>query len=176
MCLGAEPRQVVVIDGEVPSPDDMATPAEREAAAVRSPTWVSKPAPRSGRSRSTRCSSAPARTPGSRTCRPRPKCSKGAGSGRPACARRAGFAAGQAPGRSGGLDRVFIERDSSGGRAAFPCPWHESGPALPGERCAPPRTAIFEGRQGRAAAPISCPRVAAATSWQAGSQPADLGS
>jgi len=128
---GTNPAQVVVIDGEVPSPDDMATPAEREAPA-RALAYMGLEAGTPIRAIKVDTvfigSCTNSRIEDLQTA---PKCSKGAGSGRPACARRAGFAPGQAPGRSGGVGpglhrsgiRVEAER-------LFHVPWHESGPAL----------------------------------------------
>ncbi len=177
---GTNPAQVVPIDGEVPSPDDLATAAEREAAA-RALAYMGL---RAGTPISTievdtvfigSCTNS--RIEDLRTA-------AGVLEGRRI---RPGLRALVVPGsrqikrqaESEGLDRVFIE-------AGFE--WRESGCSMclgmnpdqlsPGERCASTSNRNFEGRQGRGGRThLVSPAVAAATSVAGHfATPADLGS
>ena len=177
---GTNPAQVVAIDGEVPSPDDLATPAEREAAA-RALAYMGLEAGTAMRaievdtvfigsctnSRIEDLRTAAAVLEGRRV--------------------RPGLRALVVPGsrqvkrqaEAEGLDRVFIE-------AGFE--WRESGCSMclgmnpdqlsPGERCASTSNRNFEGRQGRGGRThLVSPAVAAATSVAGRfATPADLGS
>ena len=70
---GTTPAMVAPVDERVPAPDEFPNASEREAAERALATWISRQAPRSRRSASTGSSSAPARTPASGTCVPRPR-------------------------------------------------------------------------------------------------------
>ena len=177
---GTNPAQVVVIDGEVPSPDDMATPAEREAAA-RALAYMGLEAGTPIRaikvdtvfigsctnSRIEDLQTAAEVLEGRRIW-PGLRALVVPGS------RRVKHQA-----EAEGLDRVFIE-------AGFE--WRQSGCSMclgmnpdqlsPGERCASTSNRNFEGRQGRGGRThLVSPAVAAATSVAGRfATPADLGS
>jgi len=164
---GTNPAQVVAIDGEVPSPDDLATPAEREAAA-RALAYMGLEARTPIRSIEVDTvfigSCTNSRIEDLRTA-------AGVLEGRRV---RPGLRALVVPGsrrvkhqaEAEGLDRVFTE-------AGFE--WRESGCSMclgmnpdqlsPGERCASTSNRNFEGRQGRGGRThLVSPAVAAATS------------
>ena len=148
---GTSPEMVVSIEDRVPDPDRERN-AERREGIERALEYMGLDAQhrRSPTSASTRCSSARARTRGSRTCakprrRPRPprrgqREARDGGSG-------SGLVKAQA--EAEGLDRIF--RD-----AGFE--WREPGCSMclamnddrlePGERCASTSNRNFEGRQG----------------------------
>jgi len=176
---GTNPSQVVAIDGEVPSPDDMETPAEREAAA-RALAYMGLLAGTAIRSIEVdtvfigSCTNsriedlrAAAQVLEGRRIRPGLRALVVPGSRR---VKR------QAEGE--GLDKVFIE-------AGFE--WRQSGCSMclgmnpdqlsPGERCASTSNRNFEGRQGRGGRThLVSPAVAAATSVAGRfATPADLG-
>jgi 3-isopropylmalate/(R)-2-methylmalate dehydratase large subunit len=177
---GTNPAQVVGIDGEVPSPDDLPTPAEREAAA-RALAYM-------GLEAGTPISAIEVDTVFIGSCTNSRiedlRTAAGVLEGRHI---RPGLRALVVPGSRQvkrqaeveGLDRVFIE-------AGFE--WRESGCSMclgmnpdqlsPGERCASTSNRNFEGRQGRGGRThLVSPAVAAATSVAGRfATPADLGS
>ena len=117
----------------------------------RCTTWRSSPARRSRRSRSTACSSAPARTRGSATCAPPPRSSPGARS-----PRRSARWSCPAPSRSAHRPKPRASTRSSATPAstgAWPgcsmCLGMNPDILAPGERCASTSNRNFEGRQGR---------------------------
>jgi 3-isopropylmalate/(R)-2-methylmalate dehydratase large subunit len=177
---GTNPAQVVAIDGVVPSPDDLPTPAEREAAA-RALAYM-------GLTAGTPISAIEVDTVFIGSCTNSRiedlRTAAGVLEGRRI---RPGLRALVVPGsrqvkrqaEAEGLDWVFIE-------AGFE--WRESGCSMclgmnpdqlsPGERCASTSNRNFEGRQGRGGRThLVSPAVAAATSV-AGRfvTPAELGS
>jgi 3-isopropylmalate/(R)-2-methylmalate dehydratase large subunit len=176
---GTNPAQVVAIDGEVPSPDDLATPAEREAAA-RALAYMGLEARTPIRSIKVDTvfigSCTNSRIEDLRTA-------AGVLQGRRV---HEGLRALVVPGsrmvkrqaEAEGLDRVFID-------AGFE--WRESGCSMclgmnpdqlsAGERCASTSNRNFEGRQGRGGRThLVSPAVAAATSVAGRfATPADLG-
>jgi 3-isopropylmalate/(R)-2-methylmalate dehydratase large subunit len=164
---GTNPAQVVPIDGEVPSPDELATPAEREAA-VRALVYMGLEAGTPIRSIGVDTvfigSCTNSRIEDLRTA-------AGVLEGHRV---HPGLRALVVPGsrhvkrqaESEGLDRVFVE-------AGFE--WRESGCSMclgmnpdqlsAGERCASTSNRNFEGRQGRGGRThLVSPAVAAATS------------
>jgi 3-isopropylmalate/(R)-2-methylmalate dehydratase large subunit len=176
---GTNPAQVVAIDGEVPSPDDLATPAEREAA-VRALAYMGLKARTPIRSIAVDTvfigSCTNSRIEDLRTA-------AGVLAGRRV---HPGLRALVVPGsrrvkdqaEAEGLDKVFIA-------AGFE--WRESGCSMclgmnpdqlsAGERCASTSNRNFEGRQGRGGRThLVSPAVAAATSVAGHfATPADLG-
>ncbi len=164
---GTNPAQVVGIDGEVPSPDDLSTPAERESAA-RALAYMGLEAGTPiraievdtvfiGSCTNSRIEDlrAAAWVLEGRRVRPGLRALVVPGS------RRVKHQA-----EAEGLDRVFVE-------AGFE--WRESGCSMclgmnpdqlsPGERCASTSNRNFEGRQGRGGRThLVSPAVAAATS------------
>ena len=177
---GTNPAQVVAIDGAVPNPDEMATPAEREAAA-RALAYM-------GLSAGTPIHSIEVDTVFIGSCTNSRiedlRTAAGVLAGRRI---RPGLRAIVVPGsrqvkrqaEAEGLDRVFVE-------AGFE--WRESGCSMclgmnpdqlsPGERCASTSNRNFEGRQGRGGRThLVSPAVAAATSVAGRfATPVDLGS
>jgi 3-isopropylmalate/(R)-2-methylmalate dehydratase large subunit len=175
---GTNPAQVVAIDGVVPSPDDLATPAEREAGA-RALAYM-------GLEAGTPIRSIEVDTVFIGSCTNSRiedlRSAAGVLDGRRV---KPGLRALVVPGsrrvkrqaEAEGLDRVFIE-------AGFE--WRESGCSMclgmnpdqlaPGERCASTSNRNFEGRQGRGGRThLVSPAVAAATSVAGRfSTPADL--
>jgi len=175
---GTNPAQVVAIDGATPGPDDLATPAEREAAA-RALAYMGLEAHTPIRSINVDTvfigSCTNSRIEDLRTA-------AGVLAGRRI---RPGLRALVVPGsrrvkrqaEAEGLDRVFIE-------AGFE--WRESGCSMclgmnpdqlaAGERCASTSNRNFEGRQGRGGRThLVSPAVAAATSVMGRfATPADL--
>jgi 3-isopropylmalate/(R)-2-methylmalate dehydratase large subunit len=164
---GTNPGQVVAIDGTVPSPDDLATPAEREAGA-RALAYM-------GLEAGTPIRSIPVDTVFIGSCTNSRiedlRTAAGVLEGRRV---RPGLRALVVPGsrrvkrqaEAEGLDRIFTE-------AGFE--WRESGCSMclgmnpdqlaPGERCASTSNRNFEGRQGRGGRThLVSPAVAAATS------------
>ncbi len=176
---GTNPAQVVAIDGRVPSPDDMASPAEREAAA-RALAYM-------GLEAGMPITSIEVDTVfiGSCTNSRIEDLRSAAGVLRGRRVRK-GLRALVVPGsrrvklqaEAEGLDQVFRE-------AGFE--WRESGCSMclgmnpdqlsPGERCASTSNRNFEGRQGRGGRThLVSPAVAAATSVVGRfATPADLG-
>jgi len=176
---GTNPAQVVPIDGEVPSPDDLATPADREAA-VRALAYMGLTARTPMRSIAVDTvfigSCTNSRIEDLRTA-------AGVLEGRRV---HPGLRALVVPGsrqvkdqaEEEGLDKVFIA-------AGFE--WRESGCSMclgmnpdrlsAGERCASTSNRNFEGRQGRGGRThLVSPAVAAATSVAGRfATPADLG-
>jgi 3-isopropylmalate/(R)-2-methylmalate dehydratase large subunit len=163
---GTNPAQVVSIDGVVPNPDDLATPAEREAGA-RALAYM-------GLKGGTLIRSIEVDTVFIGSCTNSRiedlRTAAGVLEGRRV---RPGLRALVVPGsrrvkrqaEAEGLDRVFIE-------AGFE--WRESGCSMclgmnpdqlaPGERCASTSNRNFEGRQGRGSRThLVSPAVAAAT-------------
>ena len=149
---GTNPGQVAPVTGQVPNPADFADATDQKTAAqcarIHGPDGGEadhRPAS------STACSSAPAPTPASKTCGPRPPWCRGykvaehvnamvvPGSGQV-----------KLQAEAEGLDRVFKE-------AGFD--WREAGCSMclamnpdklaPGERCASTSNRNFEGRQGK---------------------------
>ena len=177
---GTNPAQVVPIDGTVPSPDDLATPAEREAAA-RALAYM-------GLNPGTPMREVEVDTVFIGSCTNSRiedlRTAAGVLEGRRV---RPGLRALVVPGsrlvkrqaESEGLDRIFVE-------AGFE--WRESGCSMclgmnpdqlsAGERCASTSNRNFEGRQGRGGRThLVSPAVAAATSVLGRfATPADLGS
>ncbi len=148
---GTNPGQVAAVNSAVPDPAKLSTEDERKTAARRSNTWTSSRASRSRRSTSIECSSAPARTAGSRICGRQRRSSAGIASPAP-LTRWLSLAAARSKGRRKrkGLDKVF--------RAAG-FDWREAGCSMclgmnpdilkPGQRCASTSNRNFEGRQGK---------------------------
>ena len=150
---GTSPEMVVAVDGaRARSGDSETDPVKRDgmerALAIHGLAGRTR---RSPRSRSTRCSSAPAPIRASRICARRRQWRSGKHSRgqRQAGDGGAGFRPGQAAGRAEGLDKIFIA-------AGFE--WREPGCSMclamnadrlePGERCASTSNRNFEGRQG----------------------------
>ena len=164
---GTNPAQVVAIDGRVPSPDDMASPAEREAAA-RALAYM-------GLEAGTPITSIEVDTVFIGSCtNSRIEDLRAAADVLRGRRVRKGLRALVVPGsrrvklqaEAEGLDQVFRE-------AGFE--WRESGCSMclgmnpdqlsPGERCASTSNRNFEGRQGRGGRThLVSPAVAAATS------------
>ena len=143
------------LDGVVPDPASFADDGSRGRAERALAYMACDPAPACGTSRSTSCSSARARTAGSKTCAPPPRC---CGAGRSPTAY--GCWSYRAPPRyapqaeAEGLDKVFTDgRCRVALRRLLDVPRHEPGHALAGPaRRRPRRTAT--SRAGRAAAGV----------------------
>ena len=176
---GTNPAQVVPIDSEVPNPDDLPTPAEREAAA-RALAYM-------GLTAGTPINAIKVDTVFIGSCtNSRIEDLRTAAAVLEGRRIRPGLRALVVPGsrqvkrqaEAEGLDRVFIE-------AGFE--WRESGCSMclgmnpdqlsPGERCASTSNRNFEGRQGRGGRThLVSPAVAAATSVAGRfATPTDLG-
>ena len=147
---GTNPAMVAPVDGPVPDPAAFADPADRAAANGRSPTWRSSPEPRSRISGSTGSSSAPARTPASRTSVPWPNRRRSPVIRRPGAGRSRVRGSESPGGGRGSRPRVRATPDSSGGEAGCSmCLGMNPDVLAPGERCASTSNRNFEGRQGR---------------------------
>ena len=176
---GTNPGQGVPLSDSVPDPelmvDDAERPVGREGAGVHGPC---RPARRCVTSRSTRCSSARARTAGSRICGPSPRCC-GVARSPTACGCWSSRA------RCGCARRP---RPKAWARSSPPAgaEWRQAGCSMclgmnpdqlaPGERCASTSNRNFEGRQGKGGRThLVSPLVAAATAVRGTlSSPADL--
>ena len=161
---GTNPGMVAPIGGAVPDPAELDDPDER-AAIERALAYMGlEPGtPLAGDRASTACSSARARTRGSRTCARRPRSSRAQASSTSVRAMVVpGSAAVKRQAEEEGLDRVFSD-------AGFE--WRDAGCSMclgmnpdilaPGERCARRRTATSRAGRGAAAA-----RTSSAPRWR----------